>query len=201
MRSLSALSLALVVFALPAFAEGGGELKVDASKVGAPKAPTSPMSREDMMRKGAEVSRGYYKALIQGQFETAASFLHPDTVEPLRRSLVDEIEKSPAAKQKAIFGALGVPDLNTLRTMPAGKFFAAYAQSNYGKSLRSLSDPKISLRALVEDQTCFPEKGWCAVTVRLKGKREDQSPISIVNRVHVIESGGRWLVTEKPPAG
>lgn len=206
MRSAPAFVLASVLAALPVLAEGAPtDLKVDASAVKSDKAPPKPVTREDMIKRSGEVTRGYYNALIKGDFEVAASFVHPGTVEPLRKTLTDEVEKAPPAKQKGTLDALGVPDLNTLRTMPAGKFFAAYAKSSYGIGLRALSSPEYqALRPSVEDQTCIPEKRFCRVTVRIKGKKKsggELAQVSVVNHVFVVESGGRWLVNDKPPQG
>lgn len=158
------------------------------------------MTREAMMKRAAEVSRGYYQALIEGKFETAASFVHPAMMERIRGRLVEELDAARPAAKQATFQALGVADLQSLRALPHGKFFAVYAQSQYGVGLRALSGDDIAaLRPVVEDQSCFPAKGFCAVTLRLKGKKRDETPIAAVNQVIVYPHQGRWLVADRPP--
>lgn len=181
---------ALALCAAPAFADDA-PLKLEAKP---------QLSREQMIKRSAEASRGYYKALIDKQYEQAASFLHPGFTEGLRQRMLEEIERAPLPKQKATLNTLGVSDLTALRTLPAGRFFLLYVNSSYGVGLRALSAPELlTLRPVVETQSCAPEERACRVTVRLKGKRQDESAVSAVNDVYVVEHEGRWLVSDSPP--
>lgn len=151
------------------------------------------------MQRSSEIVRGYYNALIDGDFERAGTYLHPDVVEPLRKSVLEEIEKGGAQKREATLKALGIPDVQTLKSLPTSKFFAAYAKSTYGRPLQALSAPDLAVRPAVENQVCSPQRRFCAVHVRIHGKRNNKERVQFRHDVYVVEHEGQWLLSERQP--
>jgi len=211
-RNLTLLALvsSLSLWALPGFAEGApkkapapaaGDLKIDTGKLkGLKKGPAG--KRADMPKlvdEARQVTRGYYDALIAGNYELAASFLHADAIEPSRAALIESLEKGGEGQTKATLAAIGVADMNTLRTMPAERFFIVYARSPMGKGVQLLAG--LAVRVVLEPPRCDLKSQSCQVHLKLKGESPKGDKIDRPNTVYVVHDRGRFLLQHTPVKG
>lgn len=176
-----------------------GKLKVDADKLKGLKKgkQNGKASMAMLVDQARQVTRGYYKALIDGNYERAASFLHPDAIEPSRKALIESLEKNGEGQTKATLQTMGVPDLNTLRTMPAERFFVAYATSPMGKGVQVLNG--LAVRVVLEPPRCDTKSQSCQVKLKLKGDSPKGDKIDKSNVVYVQKHEGRYLLSHQPP--
>lgn len=203
------LLLLALVFSLPTLAEGEakkakvsppavGDLKIDTGKLKGIKkgAVGKRAGMPRLVEASRQVTRGYYKALIAGDYERAASFLHPDAIEPSRAALIESLEKGGEGQTKATLAAIGVPDMNTLRTMPAERFFVVYARSPMGKGVQLLNG--LAVRVVLEPPRCDEATQSCQVRLKLKGETPKGDEIDRPNIVYVVNKSGRFLLQHTP---
>lgn len=158
--------------------------------------PTLPADR--LEQRAAALARGYYVALIDGRYEEAAGFLHPNVIEPVRAALLREAEEGPPQRGLAIAKALSVPDLLAVRSLSAERFFARWAKSPYGTSVQTLSRPELKNEVEVIEARCSEAQGLCQVQLRLRASGEPTlPPVSL--QVWAVYDEERWLLTLIPP--
>jgi hypothetical protein len=176
-----------------------GELKVKTDKLSTPKVKKR-FTMQEMVDQARQVTRGYYYAMIEAKWEEAASFMHPDAVEPMRKAVLADIGSKPGPQQADALKSLGVKSFDELRAMSTSKFYVAWAKSPFGKSVRAARDGTFLVRPIVSPPTCFEGKSFCKVEVKLKGKDDKGKKIYSPNTVFVAPHEGRWLLLHKPPA-
>jgi hypothetical protein len=147
-------------------------------------------------RHARETVEGYYEALAKGDYAAAGSFMHADTIEPIRRSFLARLKKAPPAQKKATFRALGVADQTELEGMSPAKFFHVFARSQYGRTLQAMAHPDVNTVTKVKDVKCRPAGGSCQVSFELHITPKNEETIIKKYMVVVTRSGGRWLVNE-----
>lgn len=138
---------------------------------------------------------GYYEALIKGQYDQAGSFAHPDAIEPVRKKLVELIQRAPTAKARSTLQNLGASDLTSLQSQTTAQFFANYARSTYAKNLQALAKPELKSRVEVTKVRCDPSRSLCEVTFDLIHTQQGQE-VRGTNMARVADVDGRWLVGE-----
>jgi hypothetical protein len=153
--------------------------------------PQRTRTDEDRAR---DATVGYYTALVRGEHDVAGTFLHPRMIEPLRASLIAAIEKAPPGPRSATLAELGVDSIVALeRISPAG-FFAAYARSSYGHSVRTLADPALKPTIDARALPCTP--AGCEVEVEITSHPvKEEPPLVVRHRVRAEKLEGRWLLT------
>jgi hypothetical protein len=197
------LACALALFTAPALAQGKakppapGDLKLDVGKLKGTKG--GKLTQAKLASQAADITRGYYDALISGNFDAAVGFMHPDAIEPTREQIVKKLEASNDGQRTATLKTLGVTDLNTLRTMPADRFFLLWARSPLGQSVQALSSDKIKVRVVVDPPRCNLPTKTCQVRVTLRGDTHDGKKIEKPNSVFIVEKDGRYLLRDTPP--
>jgi len=141
---------------------------------------------------------GYYQALIKGDYETAGTFVHPDTIEPVRKSLVAEIDKARPAQKAATLKMLGVDDVNALNMLSMSQFFAVFARSSYGQTLQVMANPALAAAVAVVGVTCASDKDACDVEIEVETNTADGKRAKKKQRVSAEKVGGRWLAGARP---
>ena len=189
--------------AKPPAAPPPGSLRVDMGKLKG--TAGGGLTQAKLVDQASSVARGYYDALIAGNFEQAVSFLHPSEVEPIRAQIVSSLEAATDGQKKATLTSLGVADLNTLRTMPPEKFFVTWARSPLGQGVQLLSSDKIAqIRVVLDPPRCDLPTKTCDVRVTLRGDTTDGKKIEKPNAVVIVYEDGRYLLTQPvqpaPPA-
>jgi hypothetical protein len=185
--SLFALVVAVLMLGAPASAQQ------DDLKLKAPVTKTlDPKLKEKRAR---DAVNGYYQALIAGQYDQAGSFAHPDAIEPVRKKLLELIQKAPAAKRASTLKNLGVPDVTYMQSMTTSQFFASYARSTYAANLQGLAKPERKARIKVTKVRCDPSRLLCEVSFDLFQTFEGREGFGS-NTVRVADVDGRWLVGE-----
>lgn len=163
--------------------------------------PVAAQGDEATMKKRAtDAVSGYYKALIAADYDAAATFLRPDAIEPIRQSLVAQIDAAKPAQQKATLQIFGVQDTAALRAMPTTKFFAAFARSQYGLSLQHLARKELEARITVKEARCTVAEKKCGVDFALHVKAPDGKPAEVPQQMIASELEGRWLLGFAPPS-
>jgi hypothetical protein len=205
MKRLS-LSLCLALLALPAAAQEAkpppapGDLKLDMGKLKGTAGKGGKLTQAKLVERSREVARGYYNALIAGDFEQAVGFMHPDTIEPTRAQILKTLEAANDGQKKATLTSLGIADINTLRTMPLERFFVTWARSPLGQSVQALSSDKIAgLRVVLDPPRCNLPMKQCQVRITLRGDTKDGKKIEKPNMVFIVEQDGRYLLRDTPP--
>lgn len=158
------------------------------------------LKRELMLVTARQVTRGYYGALIEAKYDEAASFLHPSAIEPLRKRVLEDLEKSPPQKAENTLALLGVKDLNALRTMSLDGFYVAWAKSSYGQGVQVLARKDLAVDVVLDPPTCSLQHRVCKVDLKLRARGEDGKKMESPSTVWVLEHEGRWLLTNVPPA-
>jgi len=178
----------------PATPPGGTKKPADASAVKRPEP-------DEAGRRASEAIVGYYNALIAKDYDQASSFVHPDFVMPLQVGIATEIEKSSNDKaRKGTLDQFGVADVTSLKALSASQFFARFAKSQYGTTLRAISDPALDAKVTTDRILCLPTKTACDVeiiisTVDATTKKRAERRSSVRAQL----KDGRWLVGMKPP--
>lgn len=163
---------------------------------------TAP-SRETLLRTSANLARGYYQALIRGEFAQAAGFLHPSFLDEFFQKWLQQVQEAAPDVQKGKLSQMGLRDLSEASLLRRTQFFERYAKSPAGIGLRALSDPELQgLRPVIETQSCVPEQRSCLVQLRLKGQRQDGSAISSPQTLWVRYADGKyWVDTRRESVG
>jgi hypothetical protein len=189
------IALALLVSAVaPAHAD---EPKLT-TKVAAPAAPTAA-DQAQMKKRATDAVNGYYKALIAGDYDAAATFLRDDAIEPVRAGLLQQLQTGSPKQQQATFEALGTGSLAELKAMPATKFFAAFARSSYGTSLQTLANKELAARVAIDDAECDTAARRCVVKFKVGGKDKDGKLQMLDQTMLASNVDGRWMLGFAPP--
>ncbi len=208
-RSLSRLLVVSLVAALPlsALAEAPptpAEQKAPAAepstKTPKKNSGAKVVTRADMIQTSRTVTRGYYDALVEAKYDVAASFLHPSAIEPLRKRVLEDLEKGPPKKTENTLAVLGVKDLNALRTMSLDDFYVAWAKSSYGKGVQVLARKDLVVDVILDPPSCSMQHHVCKVDLTLRARGADGTKMESPTSVWVLEHDGRWLLTNVPPA-
>lgn len=183
-----ALFLSLAFLSLPAVADGES-LKLK-------KAPLE--DQKSMERHAKEAFEGYFNALIAADYERAATFVHPDMVEPLRREMLRLMEQAGPQKTQATLKKLGIPDLATMKSMPGHKWWAKWAASPYGQTVQVMANKDVGARFRTERVACKPAQNSCDIVFSVTGKDESGHYQTRRNTVVASKEDGRWLVGKVP---
>lgn len=158
--------------------------------------PNEKVDTVENEKRAKAIVEGYYDALIAGRFAEAGTFIHSDTMGPIRTSLYERLKKAPPAQQSATLRELGLKNLTEYESLSTSQFFDAYARSNYGKALQVLSSPRVTTAVKIEKTVCRPEGGRCMVQFSLLITPKGEQTVVKNYQVEVIESKGRWVVGE-----
>ena len=183
---LLALFAAVLMVGAPAAAQ---ELKLNAPV----ERKIDPKLKEKRAR---DAVNGYYQALIAGQYDQAGSFAHPDAIEPVRKKLLELIQKAPAAKRGSTLKNLGVADVVSLQSQTTAQFFNSYARSTYATTIQALAKPERKAHIKITKVRCDPSKSLCEVTFDLYQTLDNGKEVHGTNKVRVADVDGRWLVGE-----
>ncbi len=200
--ALAAALLSSTLAAVSAHAEDPKlTTKIDAA--GAPAKAVAPADAALMKKRATDAVTGYYKALIAGDYDAAATFLRDDTIEPVRQSLVKQAEAASQKQQEATSEALGAKSLGEVKAMPATKFFAAFARSSYGTSIQQLAQPELAARVAIDDVECEAAARRCVVKFQVGGKDKDGKVAMVPQTMQASNVDGRWMLgfgAAPPPA-
>jgi len=151
-------------------------------------------------KRATDALKGYYGALFKGAYEEAGSFVHPDSIEPVRSKLLELMHNAPAPKRKATLNNLGLPDIGTMQGLSSGAFFNHYVRSTYGAKLQDLANPRRKAEIEVKSVTCLDDRLACQIVFDLHQTLDNDLRVKGTNTVWVANVAGRWLVGEMPKA-
>lgn len=141
--------------------------------------------------------RGYYDALIVGDFSAASGFLDPRAIAPLRAGVLTAMARFTPAQRKRVLEDFGVPSETALRSLSPERFYVVYARSPFGRDIALMAHPDLKARAVIERVQCSAAFAACdvEVTIHLTGP---DGPITQRTLAHVEKVDGRWLVNDRP---
>ncbi len=182
---LLVVSLCAVGLALPA---GAQELRLDKGKA------QKDLLDRDKMRAGASVAtRGYYDSMIKGDYEAAATFVHPFLVSNLKKDMVEAIKKLKPKVQKQAVEKLGLQNMAELENLEYQEFFKLWAKSDYAYAAATLANPDVQAKYRIEAVRCVLGK-YCDVTVDVRGRNQGGKISSSKSIIRAAPVGGAWRV-------
>lgn len=179
------ISACVIGVALPASAQ---ELRLDKGKA------QKDLLSIDKMQKGASVAtRGYYDSMIKGDYEAAATFVHPFLVSNLKKDMMKAIKKlKPKVQQKAV-EKLGLQNMAELENLEYQTFFKLWAKSDYAYAAATLANPQVQAKYRVEAVRCVLGK-YCDVTVDVRGRNQGGKITSSKSIIRASPVEGAWRV-------
>ncbi len=180
-----AASIAVLAVALPASAQ---DLRLDKAK------GKADLSNVDKMRSGASIAtRGYYDAMIKGDYEAASTFVHPFLVSNLKADMTKAIKKLKPKIQAKALEQLGLQNVAELENLEYEAFFRVWAKSEYAYAAATLANPQVQARYRIEGVRCEPGK-FCDVTVDVRGRNQGGKINSSKSIVRAQPVKGAWRV-------
>lgn len=154
--------------------------------------------QEPVLSEPEKVARAYMTAFFHGDLERAASLTHPDTLNSLRRSMLQELNQRDSQTQEKITPAdLGLTlSVSELEKLSPEAFYVTIVEADHRRNPVAFEAMK---QARVDVLSSKITAGDTAIVTLRIGTPSGASPATQETRLALRKSGSRWMVVGNAP--